>query len=290
MNIEDSKEKKELINFKKRQAYQQNKDKIKAEAKHKYKEDMEEKKKRLAINKKWREANKEKIKQISQIYYKKTKDQRIKHYQENKEIYIKKIKIWNENNKDKISEYYKRYREKNKNILLNYLKNYRINNNDKIKKYREDNYKCKKCELFLTKKQNNYLCSYCNPNKTKYRKTKEIQVKTFLEENNYKFEYNKKCNLNNSCQTYYPDFLIDNNSFFIIIECDEEAHKSYDINCEKTRENNICFALGLPCVFIRYNPDRKGIKMKIKQHILKSYIDYYINLEKSDNECVYLFY
>jgi hypothetical protein len=149
---------------------------------------------------------------------------------------------------------------------------------------------CKSCRLFLVKKKTNFLCSYCNPDKPTRQKTKEIRVKTFLEENNYKFIYNKKCNLDNSCQTYYPDFLIDCNTFFLIIECDEDAHNNYDKDCEKIRENNICFALGLPCVFIRFNPDKKKIKMKIKEKVLKSYIDYYIAKEKCDNEVCYLFY
>lgn len=147
----------------------------------------------------------------------------------------------------------------------------------------DSKYFCKYCRLFggVTKKTN-YLCSYCNPDKTKRQKTKEIRVKTFLEENNYKFVYNKKCNLNNSCQTYYPDFLIDKGTFFIIIECDEDAHSSYSIDCEKIRENNICYALGLPCVFKRFNPDKKKIKMKVKEKVLKSYIEYYIGKENSD--------
>jgi hypothetical protein len=150
---------------------------------------------------------------------------------------------------------------------------------------------CKSCRLFGgVKKKNNYLCSYCNTDKPTRQKTKELKVKTFLEENNYTFIYNKKCNLNNSCQTYYPDFLIDKGTFFLIIECDEDGHSSYPIDCEKIRENNICFALGLPCVFIRFNPDKKKIKMKIKEKVLKSYIDYYIDKEISDNEVCYLFY
>jgi hypothetical protein len=149
---------------------------------------------------------------------------------------------------------------------------------------------CVQCKLFRVNKSTKYLCSYCNPEKSKRQKTKEIRVKTFLEENNYKFTYNKKCNLDGSCQTYFPDFLIDCNKFFLILECDEYAHKTYDKECEKIRENNICFALGLPCVFIRYNPDKNNISMKIKEKILKSYINYYISKEFCNNEVCYLFY
>jgi hypothetical protein len=118
-------------------------------------------------------------------------------------------------------------------------------------------------------------------------------LKTFLEQNNYDFAYNKKCNINGECQTYFPDFLIDCNTFFLIIECDEHAHSSYPASCEKIRENNISYALGLPCVFLRFNPDKKGVKMKAKQIILKSYIEYYKEkklLEESAVQVVYLFY
>jgi len=84
--------------------------------------------------------------------------------------------------------------------------------------------------------------------------------------------------------------MIDCNSFLIIIECDEDGHKSYDKNCERIRENNICFALGLPCVFLRFNPDKKKIKMNTKEKVLKSYIEFYKSKENWDNETVYLFY
>lgn len=58
-------------------------------------------------------------------------------------------------------------------------------------------------------------------------------------------------------------------------------------NNEKTRENNIKIALNEKCVFLRFNPDKKKIKIETKQKVLKSYIDYYINKNKSDNDVVY---
>lgn len=111
-----------------------------------------------------------------------------------------------------------------------------------------------------------------------------------MEKNQYDFEYNKFCKYDD--KGYYPDFKIKSTSdnFWIILECDENAHKDYDKKDEKERENNICFALGLTCVFIRFNPDKKKIKMKTKQKVLKSYIEYYKNKDKCDNEVCYLFY
>lgn len=150
---------------------------------------------------------------------------------------------------------------------------------------------CKECKIFIVYKKNNYLCSYCNPDKPTRQKIKELKVKTFLEENQYKFEYNKFCTYQD--KRFFPDFKIDCNTFYLIIECDEYAHRTYDKNDEKTREDNIRLALNKKCIFIRYNPDNKVSKkttINIKQNILKSYIDYYINKELSDNEVCYLFY
>ena len=70
----------------------------------------------------------------------------------------------------------------------------------------------------------------------------------------------------------------------------EDSHKAYDMKCEKIRENNICYSLGFPCVFIRFNPDKKEIFSKTKYIVLKSYIEYYKNTEKSNNIVEYLFY
>jgi hypothetical protein len=278
----------------------------------------------LEKQKEYYENNKDIIKVKRKGYYEKNKEiineKRKKYYEENKEIFLNINKINYENNKEIIKEKHKEFYENNKEIILNKNKDYRVNNKDKInnqkkkhyeenkeiinennreysKEYYEknkekilENMKCRSCKLFQTNYVNNYLCSYCNPNKSTRLKTKELKVKKFLEENNYTFIHNKKCNLDNSCQTYYPDFLIDNGAFFIIIECDENAHSSYDKICEVIRENNICYALGLPCIFIRYNPDLKGVKNKVKEKILKSYIEYYKNLLICNNDKVYLFY
>ncbi len=158
-----------------------------------------------------------------------------------------------------------------------------------VKEYQKEYTKCHSCKLFVTSSRTNYFCSYCSPISSKRQKTKELQLKTFLKKY-YQLIYNKKVNLDNSCQTYFPDFLIDCNTFFICIECDENAHRSYDKNCELIRMNNITYSLGLPVVFLRFNPDKKQIKMKTKQTILKSYIDYYTDKKLTDNVIEYLFY
>jgi hypothetical protein len=147
---------------------------------------------------------------------------------------------------------------------------------------------CVNCRSFQVKKSNNYLCSYCNLNKKTIQKNKEIKLKNWLYVFGINIIYNKRQIINNKC--IFPDFLINCNTFNIIIECDEHSHKSYKYDEERNRENNIRLALNSPCVFIRYNPDNKKYKESTRMIILKSYIDYYRSLENCENILQFLFY
>ena len=69
----------------------------------------------------------------------------------------------------------------------------------------------------------------------------------------YEIIYNTS--VGTECGRYRPDIRIDANTHFVIVEIDEHMHDGYDKNCEKIRQENITQALGLPCIFIRYNPD-----------------------------------
>ena len=251
--------------------------------KNKFKEYRENNKELITeYQKEYYENNKEKLKEYREKNKEQIKDKKKEFYENNKE----KFKEYRENNKEKAKEYY----EINKERIQDKNKEYYEINKEQIQEKHKEYMKCRSCGLFQTHNKTNYLCSYCNPDKATRQKTKEMAVKTFLEDNDYAFIYNKKCNLDKSCQTYFPDFVIDCNKFFVILECDEYGHKSYDYDCERIRENNICFALGLPCVFIRYNPDKKDVEKNIKEKVLKSYIEYYINKETCDNVVEFLFY
>jgi hypothetical protein len=150
---------------------------------------------------------------------------------------------------------------------------------------------CKSCNLFRVNKSTKYLCKYCNPIQNKKQKTRENRVKQLLEENNYIFIYDKSVRNNDCCFRYRPDFLFDCGTYFLVLECDEDAHSSYDKECEIIRMNNISISLGLPTKFIRYNPDLKGIAPKNKHSKLVETLNKYINLGFLDNpEPIYLFY
>jgi hypothetical protein len=147
---------------------------------------------------------------------------------------------------------------------------------------------CDGCGLFQVEKHNNYLCSYCNPSSR--RKTKELDIKKLLEDNNVQFIHDKVVQ-NMCCLRYRPDFVIDCNTFFIVIEVDEDAHRHYEQECEVIRMNNIAHSLGLPTKFIRYNPDKRDIMKSEKQKKLLDTVKTLMEQELCEDPTpIYLFY
>ena len=64
-----------------------------------------------------------------------------------------------------------------------------------------------------------------------------------------------------------------------------------DKDCEIIRMNNIASGLGLPTKFIRYNPDKKGVRIDKKEEILLKTLKENMNKDYLENlETVYLFY
>ena len=59
--------------------------------------------------------------------------------------------------------------------------------------------------------------------------------------------------VDSSCNKRRPDFLIDAGTHFVVVECDEHQHRGSA--CETRRMFEIAQALGLPTLFVRYNPD-----------------------------------
>jgi hypothetical protein len=150
------------------------------------------------------------------------------------------------------------------------------------------NKKCTSCGLFIVSKKNNYLCYYCVPFPRLLKK--EHKIKALLEEKGLKFEHNKQIN-NDCCLKYRPDFLLDCGTYFVVLEVDEDAHSSYDKDCEIVRMNNISTGLGLPTLFIRYNPDLPGVKCKKKHRILIETLTKCLSFELlEDPTPIYLFY
>jgi len=116
------------------------------------------------------------------------------------------------------------------------------------------NKKCVSCGLFIVTRAP-YLCSYCNPNTSKYQKTREMTVKKLLESATDLGTHIHDKPVGGECGKYRPDFLYDAVTHRVVVEVDEDQHRGYDPECERVRMINILGALGMRCVFIRYNPD-----------------------------------
>ena len=122
-------------------------------------------------------------------------------------------------------------------------------------------YKCRMCPSCGLWQTYGRLCPYCKPkNQNKlYQKTKEIKIVTFLKEKlpDEEFIHNKSVGKDCTNGHLFPDILFQCSYYNIIIEIDEHKHRGASYKCDEQRMYDIIAKLGLPCVFIRYNPDHK---------------------------------
>ena len=175
---------------------------------------------------------------------------------------------------------------------------------------------CKSCNLLMILNEDE-LCGFCDPNMIKnVRLLKQKEIKTLLDNKNYEYSFYDNM-VDSRCGLERPDFVFDCGSYFVVLEVDEEQHKRYNkqvvnmkntkkdkiiltYDCEKARMANICYALGMKTIFIRYNPDNyklnniKQTTTKTKRHsILLKYLNEMLKQdpEKLDFLSVaYLFY
>lgn len=115
------------------------------------------------------------------------------------------------------------------------------------------------CDIILTGNKQGY-CARCSvymipdaPTSRRF-KTREMAVYEFLKKTF------PECDITHDrrveCHAYRPDFVLDRGSHIIVIEIDENQHKSYDTSCDNKRLMSIFQGLGCrPMVMIRFNPD-----------------------------------
>ena len=181
------------------------------------------------------------------------------------------------------------------------------------------------CETYKNKKYNGY-CTRCYihlfPDEpvSKNYKTKEYAVLEFIRNNYPEHTWVNDKIIEGGCSKKRPDIFLELLTHSIIIEIDENQHKTYD-NCELKRINLLFEDLGdRHIVFIRFNPDnylnkdninitscwgidrnglssvKKSKKNEWEQRLdtLKNVVDRYLNIDEIDlsepitNE--YLFY
>lgn len=116
--------------------------------------------------------------------------------------------------------------------------------------------KCTLCGLPDFIPQDKQNCRDCDSwSDGKFKHDKELRIKHVLEGNSIKYTSHDKIP-ESACSKYRPDFIIDLGSMCIILEVDENQHKSYACECEEKRMLQLYQDFGgIPLVFIRYNPD-----------------------------------
>jgi EsV-1-7 cysteine-rich motif len=164
--------------------------------------------------------------------------------------------------------------------------------------------KCKNCS-HLEICNNEGLCfEYCvNSDLFKRSKhQKEIRVQNLLKREIQEQPYSCDKIVDSSCNKKRPDILYDCKTHFLAIEIDEHQHSSYQAECETTRMKEICQAIGMPTIFIRYNPDnytdsqfkKSKIPKAKREQILVEWVRHCINSSpESDDQflrVIYLFY
>ena len=151
---------------------------------------------------------------------------------------------------------------------------------------------CPSCQLWLTYGK---LCQWCIPKSQNklYQKTKEMDVVRFLKEKlpDIDFIHNKSVGSECTGAHLFPDILVDCDFYYLIVEIDEHKHSGANYACDKKRMYDIIAKRGMPCIFIRYNPDNKLSDKNILLDTVKSYL----NLDNTvwDDfgfKCKYLFY
>lgn len=81
---------------------------------------------------------------------------------------------------------------------------------------------------------------------------KQREIKAFLDVNEVKYIIYDSV-IDSTCSKKRPDFVIDANTHMAVIEVDENGHVNY--KCEENRMKELTQALGMPTIWIRYNPD-----------------------------------
>jgi hypothetical protein len=132
--------------------------------------------------------------------------------------------------------------------------------------------KCTNCDK-LEILNKNKLCVLCEPleyleNNVLFEKKKEKMVLNYLDNVSLPKDTIIKIiddrTINTICNFYRPDRIYDCGSHLVIIEIDERQHKNKTFceslyrnlnHSEETRMYHIQSAAGIPCIFLRFNPD-----------------------------------
>jgi hypothetical protein len=114
---------------------------------------------------------------------------------------------------------------------------------------------CSSCHLKWFIKEGN-VCNDCSAFQTKSpAKRREEEIQALFKANHIRYDTHDRKVLH-GCSLFRPDFIIDCKTRILIVEVDEDQHRSYNCQCEQSRMIQIFQDFGgMPVCFIRYNPD-----------------------------------
>ena len=133
-------------------------------------------------------------------------------------------------------------------------------------------------------------------------KQKEMAVYQALQNADIQFEYQKyipfaQCGLGSETKCAYADFVIYTAGGCIILECDEDQHRSYDVSCDVRRDFDIAASVALgsqhKLKIVHYNPDAYRVDGKTKPTPQKDRLKKLLEVlqeEPQTFERVFLFY
>ena len=108
---------------------------------------------------------------------------------------------------------------------------------------------CKYCDI---KEKSKYICKRC---KGIQNKKESAVVKHLKKEIKVDFKHDT-CEMLQGCSRRRPDMYYELNKHCVIVEIDENQHKSYGDSCECSRISEIVGGIGgKSVIFIRFNPD-----------------------------------
>ncbi len=126
---------------------------------------------------------------------------------------------------------------------------------------------CKYCDLADTQ----FICKDCDGQ----LHPKEWMVVNYIKKNIKTPFMSNTSQMFGSCSRKMPDVYFDLDTHCVVVEIDENQHKSYREICECTRLNEIVNGVGgRPVVFIRFNPDKiynnkKEVVITIESRLIK---------------------
>jgi EsV-1-7 cysteine-rich motif len=171
-----------------------------------------------------------------------------------------------------------------------------------------ENPRCKTpmCGLHTPKDYCARCTAYMFPDQPSHFKTREMKLKEYLQATYPDKDLTHDKHV--ECHRYRPDFVFDMGSHTVVIELDENQHRTYDTSCDNKRLMSIFQGLGSrPMVMVRFNPDRyddvpgcfkkdgqltgNGQEWKKRTGQLKERIDFWFNTEpKRETTVEHLFF